>query len=119
MDQGLASCTGLSVLYIDACRALCVPARFVGVPQWTTNRGNHSWVEVWDNGWHFTGAFEPDQVDRGWFVGDAAQADPSDPMHCIYATSFKKTDTTLPCVWNMSVRYVSAVDLIWASLTTQ
>jgi len=111
MDQGLASCTGLSVLYIDACRALCVPARFVGIPQWTTKRGNHSWVEVWDNGWHFTGAFEPAPLDKGWFVGDAAKADPTNPRHCIYATSFKKTETTFPCVWNRSVKYVSAVDV--------
>ncbi|MCK4999874.1 MAG: transglutaminase domain-containing protein, partial [Anaerohalosphaera sp.] len=112
MEQGLASCTGLSVLYIDACRALYVPARFAGIPQWTTKRGNHSWAEVWDNGWHFTGAFEPaEQLDRGWFSADASKADPTNPMHCIYATSFKKTDTNFPCVWNLSIRYVSAVDV--------
>ena len=49
-----ASCTGLSILLIDACRAVGVPARFAGIPVWPNSGGNHSWVEIWDNGWHFT-----------------------------------------------------------------
>ena len=32
MESGLASCTGLSVLLVDACRAVGVPARLVGTP---------------------------------------------------------------------------------------
>ncbi len=63
INSGLASCTGLSVLLIDACRAVGVPARFVGTPLWTDNSGNHSWTEVWDDGWHFTGAAEPNGTD--------------------------------------------------------
>jgi transglutaminase-like putative cysteine protease len=38
---GLASCTGLSVLLIDACRSVGVPARFAGTPLWTNKSGNH------------------------------------------------------------------------------
>ena len=48
MHSGLASCTGLSVLLIDACRAQGIPARFVGTPLWSDNSGNHSWIEVWE-----------------------------------------------------------------------
>ena len=61
-------------------------------------RGNHTWVEIWDKGWHFTGACEPDPngLDRGWFVGDAAQAKKDVPEHAIYAASFKKTEAALP-----------------------
>ena len=66
METGLASCTGLSILLIDACRAVAVPARFAGTPLWSDRSGNHSWVEIWDRGWHFTGAAEPagDELDR-------------------------------------------------------
>ena len=43
-----ASCTGLSVLLVDACRAVGIPARMALVGQWAPpNSGNHNWVEVW------------------------------------------------------------------------
>ena len=32
IEAGLASCTGLSILLVDACRAVGVPARFAGTP---------------------------------------------------------------------------------------
>ena len=56
IEAGLASCTGLSFLLIDACRSVGIPARFVGTPMWYNDSGNHSWVEIWDGEWHFTGA---------------------------------------------------------------
>ncbi len=101
IELGLASCTGLSILLSDACRSVAVPARLVGTPLWANGRGNHTWVEVWDDGWHFTGACEPDPqgLDRGWFVHDAAQAKADSPRHAIYATSFKKTGVNFPLVW--------------------
>ncbi|MEZ6118458.1 MAG: transglutaminase-like domain-containing protein [Pirellulaceae bacterium] len=75
MEQGLASCTGLSVILTDACRAVGVPARMAGTPLWVNNRGNHTWVEIWDGEWKFTGASEPDPqgLNRGWFVDIASQ----------------------------------------------
>ena len=30
IDQGKASCTGLSIVLSDACRSVCIPARLVG-----------------------------------------------------------------------------------------
>lgn len=101
MESGIASCTGLSILLIDACRACGIPARFAGTPLWKNLSGNHSWVEIWDSGWHFTGAAEPtgDELDKGWFVGRAAQATMDDPRHGIYAVSFKQTDLRFPLVW--------------------
>ena len=108
--QGKASCTGLSIVLSDACRAVCVPARLAGTPLWANKRGNHTWVEVWDNGWHFTGACEPDPsgLDRGWFVGDAAQAKKDSFEHAIYATSFKRTAQHFPLVWAMGNKDVPA-----------
>jgi hypothetical protein len=84
MESGLASCTGLSIMLIDACRAVGIPARFVGTPLWSDGSGNHSWVEVYDQGWHFTGAAEPagDALDKAWFIGRAAKAQRDSQASC-------------------------------------
>jgi len=107
---GKASCTGLSILLSDACRSVCVPTRIVGTPLWANKRGNHTWVEIWDGDWHFTGACEadPQGLNRGWFVGDAAQAKKDVPEHAIYASSFKRTELTFPMVWAPRRKDVSA-----------
>ncbi len=101
IEQGKASCTGLSILLSDACRSVAVPTRLAGTPLWANKSGNHTWVEIWDDGWHFTGACEPDPkgLDRGWFVGNAAEAKKDSREHAIYAVSFRKTDVTFPLVW--------------------
>lgn len=105
MESGLASCTGLSILLADACRSVHVPARLAGIPQWSNKRGNHTWVEVWDDGdgdWHFTGAAEYNAkgLDRAWFKRDASLADKSKRMNSIYAMSFARTDTVFPLLWS-------------------
>ncbi len=113
METGVATCTGLSVLLVDACRSVGVPARIAGTPLWSNNSGNHTWVEIWDGDWHFTGAAEqsPEGFDRGWFVGNASQAVKDDRSHAIYASSFKKTDLNFPLSWAKNVDYVSAVNV--------
>ncbi len=113
MESGLASCTGLSILLIDACRSVGVPARFAGTPMWVNMRGNHSWVEIWDGDWHFVGAAEPDPkgLDHGWFEHDASQALKDSPTHAIYAASFKKTGLAFPMDWAPGVHWVNAVNV--------
>lgn len=113
MESGLATCTGLSILLVDACRSVGVPARVVGTPMWSNLRGNHTWVEVWDDGWHFTGAAEPDPkgLDRGWFRHDASQAKKDEPHHAIYASSFAQTGLAFPLVWADDVDWVPAVNV--------
>lgn len=113
IEQGLASCTGLSILLSDACRSVCVPARLAGTPLWANKRGNHTWVEVWDGKWHFTGACEPSKqgLNHGWFVNDASQAKKDSKLHAIYASSFKKTDTHFPLVWARRDRSVPAINV--------
>ena len=110
---GMATCTGLSIILVDACRAVGIPARAVGTPMWTNDRGNHTWVEVWDGGWHFTGADEYDKegLNRGWFVGDAAKARADVPKYAIYATSWKKEGLAFPMVWAPASREVAAVNV--------
>lgn len=89
---GTASCTGLSILLVDACRAVSVPARVAGIPRWPHKPGNHTWVEVWNAGsWHVLGAFEAGPLDDVWFAGDTALADPARPEYAIWATSWAPT----------------------------
>jgi len=102
IEQGKATCTGLSILLADACRSVCVPARLVSV-KWPHKRGNHTWVEIWDGkAWRFCGADEPDAMgfDRAWFVGDAKQCDVADKTKRIYAVSFAQTDTKFTPGWS-------------------
>lgn len=113
MKLGRASCTGLSIILVDACRAVGIPARAVGTPLWWNGRGNHTWVEIWDGGWHFTGAdeYDKDGLNRGWFVADAARAEADDPRHAIYATSWKRGGPAFPLVWAPANAEVAAVNV--------
>ena len=113
IEAGMASCTGLSILLVDACRAVGIPARFAGTPLWTNLSGNHSWVEVWDKGWNFAGAAEAsgDKLNQAWFAGRATTAQRDHPLHAIYAVSFKKTPLLFPLSWNPQVDYVHAVNV--------
>ena len=113
IEAKMASCTGLSILLIDACRSVGVPARFAGTPLWTNKSGNHSWVEVWDGQWHFTGGGEPvgDTLDKAWFSGRAKTAQRDHRLHAIYATSYKHTAQTFPLVWGREIDYVYAVNV--------
>jgi poly(3-hydroxybutyrate) depolymerase len=113
MQSGMATCTGLSIILVEACRAVGIPARAVGTPLWANERGNHTWVEIWDGDWHFTGADEPDPagLNRGWFVGDAALAKADVPRHAIYATSWKRDGLAFPMVWARRSEDVAAVNV--------
>ena len=108
IDAGIASCTGLSILLIDVCRAVGIPARFVGVPLWKDQSGNHSWVEIWDNGWHFIGAAEESPLDKTWFGERALTSDDTDWKYSIYAASFKKTDVIFPPLFDSTATYIYA-----------
>lgn len=99
IDAGYASCTGLSIILVNACRAVGIPARVVGVADWVspagptyTGNGNHTWVEVWDGRqWRFIGAIERSELDQTWFFDKAKLADESRPLTSIYATAWTPT----------------------------
>lgn len=100
MRQGMASCTGLAILLVDAYRAVGIPARFAGTASWHDNRGNHSWTEVWlDGKWRVTEYYFPSQLDHLWFMADASKAKANDRTYAIYATRFGAANDWFPMVW--------------------
>ncbi len=100
MRQGMASCTGLAILLVDAYRAVGIPARFAGTASWHDNRGNHSWTEVWlDGEWRVTEYYFPSKLDHLWFMADASKANAEDRTYAIYATRFGKANDWFPMVW--------------------
>lgn len=113
MAQGLASCSGLSILLADACRAVGVPARIAGIASWPGRGGNHTWVEVWDDGWHFLGAAEPDPagLDRGWFAGEAAGAIEGDQRRGLFAVSWRATGQRFPLAWAPRTKWPNGVEV--------
>ena len=100
MRQGMASCTGLAILLVDAYRAVGIPARFAGTASWHDNRGNHSWTEVWlDGEWRVTEYYFPSKLDHLWFMPDASKAKEDDRTYAIFVTRFGKADDWFPMVW--------------------
>lgn len=114
IEAGMASCTGLSILLIDACRSVGIPARFVGTPLWSDDSGNHSWVEIYDSGqWHFTGAAEAvgADLDKAWFEARAATAIEGHPEHAILAVTWRHVPLHFPLPWLPENRSIRAVDV--------
>jgi len=108
IEQGRATCTGLSIILVAACRSVGIPARAAGTPLWWNKSGNHTWVEIWDQGWHFTGADEFDEngLNHAWFVDFASKAHADDPQYAIFATSWKRDRGIFPMVWATRSREV-------------
>jgi len=91
----MASCTGLSILLIDACRSVGIPARFVGC-LWAHKPGNHSWVEVWQEGvWYHLGAFDGAGLNNAWFNNDVVFNRVHDPQYAIFAYAWLPSETNV------------------------
>jgi hypothetical protein len=111
MDIHFASCSGLSFILVDACRAVGIPARIAGTALWSDKSGNHTWVEVWDGQWRFIGAAEPGEFNKTWFAENAAKADDSAVEQRIHAVSFRHTDEPFLMVWDPTSKDYPAVDV--------
>lgn len=111
MSQGMASCSGLSIILTDAFRAVGIPSRIAGTPNWVTREGNHNWSEVWADGqWYFTEYYYT-PLNHSWFLEKAAKADANDPETWMYATSFKPTGTHFPMVWSLEDTSIPGYDV--------
>jgi tetratricopeptide (TPR) repeat protein len=92
VKMGAVSCAEASLLLVDACRSVGIPARMVFLPRWARARGGHVWVEVFDSGkWRHISAYDPAFLDRTWITVSLAKLVPSKPEHRIYAVKFRRT----------------------------
>ena len=105
--QRCASCTGMSIMLANACRAAGIPARLAGIPEWPTG-DNHTWVEVFDptdGRWHWVEAFGQGRYDQGWWVEKVrgiAREDHEDPRFRIWAAGWTRSDDSrdrMPLWW--------------------
>jgi transglutaminase-like putative cysteine protease len=117
---GFASCTGLSIVLVNACRSVGIPARVVGIADWVspagptfTGNGNHAWVEAWDGRqWRFIGASESSPLDQTWFAEKAKLSIDSNPTQAIYAAApGKPEDDHYPLVWAPRDRSVKGINV--------
>ena len=122
IGAGYASCSGLSILLVDACRAVGV-RRESSEAGWTVARpdvngnhgGNHTWVEIWDGQWHVLGL----QRYRRWIrPGSWERVARARRRHSERWTRsphlcglLAKTATPFRLIWDDSIQYVPADDV--------
>jgi len=73
---GYGRCEEMVIVFVDACRAVGIPAREAWTPYWATCDNNHAWAEVFCEGkWYYTGACEPkDSLNDAWFSKSVKRA---------------------------------------------
>ena len=124
MQFGYGSCTGLSILLIDALRCAGIPARLCGTPAWNgyVERGNHNWIEVYSvakKNWLF---LEPAYGDYGSENADNMNKNPCERWFCnkemfegtkVFATRYdreKSGGVFYPMAWDIDNMSVPGVD---------
>lgn len=118
IEIGYASCTGLSILLVDACRAAGIPARCVGCPAWKVVQGNHTWVEVFgEDGkggerWFNVGDTGSDPRGENWVNERCrAETDPGDWVHAVWASVWRPTGKHFPLCWEWEIDYVAGLNI--------
>jgi hypothetical protein len=114
LKEGHASCTGLSILVVDALRSVGIPSRVVGTAEWNRpDGGNHNWVEVFTGEtWEFFDAAPMTEVqwNTAWFIDLAKQAVPG--IHGIYTPVWdaSSADSTYTITWRDPDVSLPAID---------
>ena len=87
---GYASCTGLSIFFVNVLRTAGIPARLAGTAAWNGKEanGNHSWIEVWDSDDQQWRIFESKPAS-----GDHSNIDIYDPCQWWFCNEEKTTNT--------------------------
>lgn len=107
---GMASCTGLSILLVDALRSVGIPARLAGVVSWSHVRGNHNWVEFWDGqDWQMI-EYNQTKINTSWVLENCAFLETDKDIHKIWVATWKKSQgedsslSSFPLVWNYVIQ---------------
>lgn len=121
---GYASCTGVSILFVDSLRAVGVPARLVGTPAWhgKDSDGNHNWVEIWLGPGHGLDGEEWSFIEGAPAGGGESLGNPCDKWFCnpqhfdgktkAFAACFRRhvNMTVYPMAWDLANKEVPGVD---------
>jgi transglutaminase-like putative cysteine protease len=109
ISQGKATVTGLSIILVDACRSVGIPARVAGAPAWADKDGNYTWVEIWDGDWFFMGPGDDGKegLNPAWFTRDASRK----TRQPVYASSWQRTGQNFPLAWDPASHEVPAVNV--------
>lgn len=107
---GMASCTGLSILLVDALRSVGIPARLAGLVSWSHVRGNHNWVEFWDGqDWQMI-EYNQNKINTSWVLENCAFLETDKDIHKIWVATWKKSQgedsslSSFPLVWNYVIQ---------------
>ena len=112
MQVGWGSCTAMSILLVDACRAVGIPARITGIPAWTQATGNHNWVEAWWDRWYIVPEAGKDPRQPDWVREQCrSQARADDWVHAVYAAAWRPTGTHFPLCWAFEIEWVPALNV--------
>jgi O-antigen ligase/tetratricopeptide (TPR) repeat protein len=101
IERGLVSCGEASLMLVDACRAVGLPARLAVLPRYRGKPGGHIWVEVWDAGrWRHIVAYDPSLLDKTWISARLASMFPRGGRGLIFAPRFRRTGFRAMSGWN-------------------
>ena len=69
LKSGFGRCEEETIVFVDALRAVGIPARQAYTPWWPFTNSNHAWTELFVNGkWFYAGSCEPkDSLNKAWF----------------------------------------------------
>lgn len=101
IERGLVSCGEASLMLVDACRAVGIPARLAVLPRYRGKAGGHIWVEVWDAGrWRHIVAYDPSLLDKTWLDTLLASMFPEGGRGLIFTPCFRRTGIRAMGGWN-------------------
>jgi len=92
IERGLVSCGEASLILLDACRSVGIPARLAVLPRYRDRPGGHVWIEVWDAGrWRHIVAYDPSLLDKTWLSDLLATMFPEGGRGLIFTPLFRRT----------------------------
>ena len=101
IERGLVSCGEASLMLVDACRAVGIPARLAVLPRYRGKPGGHIWVEVWDAGrWRHIVAYDPSLLDKTWLATLLASMFPEGGRGLIFTPCFRRTGIRAMSGWD-------------------
>ncbi len=101
IEHGFVSCGEASLMLVDACRAVGIPARLAVLPRYRGLPGGHIWVEVWDSGrWRHIVAYDPSLLDQTWIAPLLKSMFPEGGRNLIFTPCFRRSGIRAMSRWD-------------------